>query len=932
MVGRYRPRTNTPDTVIRVPVALADFSTFGWVRDDEVGFHHRNIRRTRSEWWEAGLENLPSPARSMFHVARSLLLPRWGNGRPHTEIARAARLLDLYIDRHRDAGAEVWIQHRVGSRREMVAAYPYAAFLLGEARTMLREPRRAEAAFLRVIACQDARSVDQLYARRHLVKLYDGPLDNRGSATRVCHDIIAAHGSTPVSDELTERWADVEAAEKIVLMWSRPPVDAARLLVECAAITSSSDDPAVRHIAAAGAVRSHIALGHVTQGVDAAIAAIHGSPTVVRSVDSRAPWPHEDVHTRRNAARLVEERRAGGDNGDGPGRMLAIDYAYYPLAALVDGVVTTFGDYRQAAGALAAARDALAPMSSATARYVRYLWLMVREEGVEENHPEGMRGRTGPGANDPTFYQAIQGGASAGPGRAAPMWDPLRRVVVDGEYVRRKVAEWTRWGGYSGAYYGTIGPEGAIVRAGLHGAPRFDRHIPPAEQVRVLRKSAAVDLRAGAVGRWTKVAWGNDDIGWVFDADIDEYSSGAGFGADVGDYFSVPLFGAAPVAPSAGSGGDATGARAPAAWRDMVTQVIPYLGWQKAVVADVNGDRVPDLIAAGQGVLVAIDGHTRRMLWVHRREAGSVPTVSDGAVFVEDTHDGGQHACVLVAATGAVRWRSQLRWHAAPAVAAPAVHDRLVFFRGEAGLSAYTLDKGAVRWRRPAVHVADRVTKYGSRLVVLEVTERLGDHRMSVVHSADGALVADLGWADELAVLPAVGLGLPQAYRLNYVETASGESRQLHPVYHGHAHPLYGSTNLPAYAVDGTYMALLTEVRDPFDGRVVGTALTALRRKLAAKRAPLFSQVWEHRSKSDFIGEPVIAKHGVYVASADGSLHALSRSDGRPLWDYRLAGPSPRLPARAEDWTPITVAQDRVIMGWGGDLYVFTPRDLLTAR
>ena len=164
----------------------------------------------------------------------------------------------------------------------------------------------------------------------------------------------------------------------------------------------------------------------------------------------------------------------------------------------------------------------------------------------------------------------------------------------------------------------------------------------------------------------------------------------------------------------------------------------------------------------GLGDHAQADGHTRRMLWVHRREAGSVPTVADRAVFVEDTHDGGQHACALVAATGAVRWRSQLRWHASPAVAARAVHDGLVFFHGEAGLTAYTLDKGLVRWRRPAVHVAHRVTKYGSRLVVLELMERIGSHRISLVQSADGALLAHLGWADQLAVLSAFWLYFPE--------------------------------------------------------------------------------------------------------------------------------------------------------------------------
>jgi hypothetical protein len=177
------------------------------------------------------------------------------------DISLAAELLDEFLRSH-GAGRHNTTSGRVpGGYGELIPANQHAVLLLGEARKMLREPDAAAEAFQRAAAWADATEATRLRARRHLVSLYAGPLDDRQAATRVCHDLITQHVGTPVTDRLTERWADVEAAQKIVEMWSTPPFDAKRLRQECSAMLTESSDDAVRMVATAGLVRASVAAG-----------------------------------------------------------------------------------------------------------------------------------------------------------------------------------------------------------------------------------------------------------------------------------------------------------------------------------------------------------------------------------------------------------------------------------------------------------------------------------------------------------------------------------------------------------------------------------------------------------------------------------------------------------------------------------------------
>ncbi len=83
---------------------------------------------------------------------------------------------------------------------------------------------------------------------------------------------------------------------------------------------------------------------------------------------------------------------------------------------------------------------------------------------------------------------------------------------------------------------------------------------------------------------------------------------------------------------------------------------------------------------------------------------------------------------------------------------------------------------------------------------------------------------------------------------------------------------------------------------------------------------------WEYRYGRAFLGNPVADAAAVYIASEDGVVHAVSRETAKPLWTHHLAtGRRPHAPA-PEDWTPISLAQGRVLMGWEGHLHVLMPQ------
>ena len=219
------------------------------------------------------------------------LLPTPYAAAGQADIALAAGLLDGFLRSHGAERHNTTIGRAPGEYGELIPVNQHVALLLGEARKMLREPEAAAAALERAAAWADATEATKMRARRHLVGLYAGPLDDMRAATRVCHDLITQHAGTPVTDRLTERWADVEAAQKIVELWSTQPVDTRRLRRECDAMLTESNDDAVRMVATAGLVRASVAAGQRAEAVRITTEVLRRVPSLVRMVDPGAPGP-----------------------------------------------------------------------------------------------------------------------------------------------------------------------------------------------------------------------------------------------------------------------------------------------------------------------------------------------------------------------------------------------------------------------------------------------------------------------------------------------------------------------------------------------------------------------------------------------------------------------------------------------------------------
>ncbi len=409
-----------------VAVVLTDGVTAGWMRLRDVLFR---TARDRQLVRPAPESTLSFPL-TLLWAARQFLGSRLYHDRDPSAVSA---LLTVFMDHHADEADTGLLRTQWGTSGREEPTTSVAAVLLGEARLELGDSHRAAAAFRQAVARADIASPVALRARRHLVALYAGPLDDRLEATRLCHEIIVEHAGATASGVLTERWADVEAAQMLVELWTRPPVEPARLREHCQRASAASTDTVVRLLASAGLVRALIAAGDSSAATALAVETLRGTPSAMRQMDAGGTRPFTDIRTVSEMYRVVRERRwQGGDAyvWSGAKPAVEVDYAHHVLAALVEGELAATQDYGAVIARLSSVRDSLPQMPRSLARYLRYLWVTLRYDGPTivgipggPGHGAGPRGRA---RRSERLRQRLQGGAEPYLGRA--VLGPLARA------------------------------------------------------------------------------------------------------------------------------------------------------------------------------------------------------------------------------------------------------------------------------------------------------------------------------------------------------------------------------------------------------------------------------------------------------------------------------------------------------------------------
>jgi outer membrane protein assembly factor BamB len=651
-------------------------------------------------------------------------------------------------------------------------------------------------------------------------------------------------------------------------------------------------------------------------------------------VDPGAPWPFRDTPTIRDYERLVNMRHYDPERRhDEPrlvadmDRVIAVDYALHPLAALAEATVAATGDYELALALLRSLRAALRPLSTSRRTYIRYLMLTLIEDGPAIVRQGSNGWRPGP---DPIGYWDVSPELLQSSARAV-MWDPMRRVTLDTGYVQGLITDWLSTGG-SGLYVNRVASplaDGLGVRSGLDTGSAIATVLSLAADLHVQRKSDTVVDLDGRVGRWTKVAYATEGVwartgGWVFSGDITESDNTA-------------LFDPAPSAPApwpTEASSQGRNACVPgSSTRPHTAHVLPYVGDQEAVIVDVTGDTAPDILAAGADGLVAVDGANRRLVWIHRRAAGSVPTVWQDVVYVDDTHAGGQFACALDAESGQVLWQTPLCRYRTPNAAAPVVVGDHAFFRADDGLRTLAAASGETVRRRPSAGGGSWVATDGVGVVYFAVREVDRTELNADMQASDGSVARSRGRSYGQAVLH------------------GGRAYTLYPgsPYAGalHASDLTDDSWVRLWArdtvsaqdcrpvIDGRDLFLLRDVRGEIRPQGMTQRLRAYRwpgegspHVVRSDRDSFdLALQWEYRYGRAFLGNPVADATAVYIASEDGVIHAVSRETGKALWTHQLPRDRPAQKPGPGDWTPISLAQGRVLMGWEGHLYVLMPSD-----
>ena len=820
--------------------------------------------------------------------------------------ATAAALLRLYMDRHARETHLQGVRAPYGPRGRMESAPAVAALLLGEALLVLGDSAAAAMALHTAIGYADRSSAVALQARRHSVGLYLGPLADRAKATRLCHEIIVEHAGQAASDPLTERPADAEAAQALVEMWTRAPIDAVSLRAVCEQIIDDSEDAAVRLLAVAGLVRALVAERDLAGATELAARTLRKTPSAVRLTDANGPRPFTNIRTSAHVARILEERLRHGDadvrtGGHSP---VAVDYAYFVLAALVEGSLARMRDCAAAIAELGRLRSSLPRMPRALERYVRYLWVQLNYDGSTVIGLRHGRHRQRSAEPDPYDYGDVF--SDVDPTQNMAFWDPWRRRKVDALSLSRWAADRGLWAWrYGDGGYECVprGPD-ALAVDGLGGRRVLGWPGEARAPVRLLAEDATVQGIDGRVGHWVEVQDEASRVLWVFSPDLE--LSGRG-----------PIFDAAPGAPAPWPTERSHPGRNAYAMEwvpgPMERDVLPFLGRQEAIVADVTKDGGPDILAGAAEGLVAVDGVTWRLAWLHARDGGSAPTVLDGAVFVEDVHAGRRRACALDARTGEALWNLDLGVEPVRPPVCPAPHGELIVYARMGGLAALSADTGEEVWSS-TVRTTGALARSGDTVLLVDPPTWAREGRLVSLAARDGQIGAAAPWARHALVVDPAWAYRPGPRWVDGSEMTDPVSALIDVASFA---PM---RSLPVAGGLDVYVITRRRRRDQWHRN----ALQAYRRAGNPGQPGALAPSWTYADDQDFVGDPVLTDKTVWVMSEDGRLHGVSRDHGGPVVDAAIPGDG--LPVLDAGDARITVAHGRVLVTWRGHPYVFRPR------
>ena len=298
-----------------------------------------------------------------------------------------------------------------------------------------------------------------------------------------------------------------------------------------------------------------------------------------------------------------------------------------------------------------------------------------------------------------------------------------------------------------------------------------------------------------------------------------------------------------------------------------------------------------------------------RLLWRFRASSLVLdsPVVADGVVYASARDD---RLYAVDAATGDLRWRTQIASHAYMAV-----EDDVVFVGSGSYLYAVDAATGTTLW-----NYRMGSTTYSTPAVADGVVYMASLDRNLYAVDAD---TGDLRWRYEsggggIRSSPAVSEGVVYVVsswngHLHAVDVDTGNPRWQYETNDRNGHyyspaaadgVVYFPTDSYLYAVDATTGSLLWQVEQSVksDSTLAiadGVVFLISSWRLVAVDPATGSTLWEYRPGDIVDSSPAVADGVVYIGSRDRYLHAVDAASGKGVWRYRTGGQIYSTPAVA---------------------------------